>query len=159
MPTLALRIVWIPVPCFCLKQLAVAPPFARVLRKISFKFGPFPKISEKNVANLGGAEKSFSSLEIYTFFSNNRHLRSVCNFLIAFDAFLYALNIGVDNILLTTVIEALWPSMPVYACFLSQMLFMIVYEMTAEMPLVIGLERLFNVCFPFWLHFNVRKSN
>ena len=86
-------------------------------------------------------------------FFENRNLRSVCNFLIAFDAFLNVICISGNNLLLTPLIQMYWPTMPLYACFLSQMLFTFAYDLTGSMSLVIGLERFVSVFFPYWLSF------
>ena len=77
----------------------------------------------------------------------------MCNFLIAFDALMYALSIGAKNYLLDPLIKALFQSMPLFPCLLLETLPIFCYETNASMPFVIGLERLFNVLFPFRLLF------
>ena len=79
-----------------------------------------------------------------------RNLRSLCNNLIAFDAFLHVFNIGVNNLVLLPIIRTYCPIIPLFACFLVETLFMFAYDASASMPLVIGVERLLNVLFPFW---------
>ena len=80
----------------------------------------------------------------------NRELNTICNFLIAFDAFLYVLNLGANNFILLPLIEAYWLTQPLLTCFLLESIFIFARDVSAAMPFAIGVERLVNVLFPLW---------
>ena len=76
---------------------------------------------------------------------------SVCNFLIAFDAFLYGLFTCATNLFPLPLILAYWPTMPLLICFLIEAVFLFARDMSGAMPFAIAVERLINVFFPLWL--------
>ena len=81
-----------------------------------------------------------------------RNLRSVCNWMIAFEAFCTAFNL-LSYLFLTPVLSGLWPKMPTLDCFIFQAPFGFAYEMMAMMPFAIGAERFVVAFFPLWFAF------
>lgn len=81
-----------------------------------------------------------------------RNLRSVCNWMIAFEGFCTAFNL-LSYLFLTPVLNGLWPKMPTLDCFIFQVPFGFAYEMMAMMPFAIGAERFVVAFFPLWFAF------
>ena len=93
---------------------------------------------------------------IYLFCIRIRRLRSTCNFLIATDALLF--SIMATNTVAIRIIGAYWPQLTLTQCFLAMSPYIIVVEMLTMMPIVIGMERCFEVFFPtFDIRFSVLK--
>lgn len=83
-----------------------------------------------------------------------RHLRSVCNALIAFTASLSIIR-NVWMIFEYFVIPQIWGEITAANCFYATWVYFVVGETINVMPAVLALERLLGVLFPVWFVFIV----